>query len=348
MITDKDTEAKNQEQKSKKSRSNNVSPSPPKTVAGTTSITFTTEEKLNDNENHQHDQIEDHISQSRQLLQIDKAATNNDSNWIADEGTEESAAHKQHTKGIVSPQPNDVLCGRGAGVNQHPGNVSYRLAIQSQKINYLQSIPMEKKRIIQSIVENVKGRFLKADPKTELWDCITLEQAKKKTGQALREDAPKIKRNFNHHIGSELNQTRPYKMNYLERIAEEGNEHPSRDHASFPPDPLLNYQPSVCSPPEHFIQPLHQPLFQATRPQNCDNTTGVAAILLQQMHDQQVNINTVSVPARNQQCTHHTTRIRQPNTESFSCPVNNDHTAPESKMSHGFTEGRPMKKQKKS
>mmetsp|Transcript_5250 Transcript_5250/g.7777 ORF Transcript_5250/g.7777 Transcript_5250/m.7777 type:complete len:333 (-) Transcript_5250:112-1110(-) len=98
--------------------------------------------------------------------------------------------------GMVKPMNNDILSGRGAGVNLHPGNIFFRSLIQSGKAAYIAADPGEKKRIIKHIVEVAfkHGRFLKQDPKTNLWTPITIDEAKKKTGQALRENAPAIKK----------------------------------------------------------------------------------------------------------------------------------------------------------
>jgi len=105
----------------------------------------------------------------------------------------------QQTIGIITPHPHDVLSGRGAGVNHHPGNAHYRNLVKNYKMEYFRSPAPAKKQIIQVIVDkivgkNPPGRFIRTDPKTELWECIPIEQAKKKTGQALREDAAKLKK----------------------------------------------------------------------------------------------------------------------------------------------------------
>merc|ERR1712038_763112 len=101
--------------------------------------------------------------------------------------------------GIVKPMDDDILSGRGAGVNLHPGNQFFRSIIQQNKQSYIEGDPGEKKRIIKKIVETVTkhGRFLKQDPKTELWQPITIDEVRKKTGQALRENAPAIKKQRN-------------------------------------------------------------------------------------------------------------------------------------------------------
>jgi len=97
---------------------------------------------------------------------------------------------------VVKPKENDILSGRGTGVNLHPGNVFFRQLIQSKKALYVKSDPGTKKRIIRDIVElaTQHGRFLKQDPETELWVAISGEEVKKKTGQALRENAPAMKK----------------------------------------------------------------------------------------------------------------------------------------------------------
>lgn len=99
---------------------------------------------------------------------------------------------------IANPHANDVIGGRGAAIQSHPGNEYYRLLIRSQKIEYVNSKPPSKKLIIHEIVQAITtqsppGRFLKLDSKTEHYYPMSIHEAKKKTGQALREDAPKLK-----------------------------------------------------------------------------------------------------------------------------------------------------------
>jgi len=106
------------------------------------------------------------------------------------------------TKVIPEPHAHDILSGRGATINQHPGNEYYRQLIKSQKLNYIQSSPSAKKNIIRGIVlavtklQSPPGRFLKrnGDNGGGAYEDIGIEEAKKKTGQALREDAPKIRK----------------------------------------------------------------------------------------------------------------------------------------------------------
>ena len=101
---------------------------------------------------------------------------------------------------IITPHPHDVLSGRGNGANQHPGNIFFRDCIHEYKPYYISTAgPTEKKLIIKRIIEiiqqrNPPGRFLKQNNETDLWDCLDMDQILKKTGQALREKPPELKK----------------------------------------------------------------------------------------------------------------------------------------------------------
>jgi hypothetical protein len=101
---------------------------------------------------------------------------------------------------IADPNENDVLCGRGGRINSHAGNVQFRDTIHSKKKEYLapSTKKLEKAHIAAGIVNDIRtmdppGRFLKEDKGTGLWFDIGDAKAIKKTGQALREDAPDIR-----------------------------------------------------------------------------------------------------------------------------------------------------------
>mmetsp|Transcript_3938 Transcript_3938/g.6994 ORF Transcript_3938/g.6994 Transcript_3938/m.6994 type:complete len:354 (+) Transcript_3938:1021-2082(+) len=101
---------------------------------------------------------------------------------------------------IQDPNENDVLCGRGGRINSHAGNVQFRDIINSKKKEYLAPTTkkLEKAHIAAAIVNDIRsmnppGRFLKEDRGTGLWFDIGDAKAIKKTGQALREDAPEIR-----------------------------------------------------------------------------------------------------------------------------------------------------------
>lgn len=107
---------------------------------------------------------------------------------------------------IRNPGPSDVLCGRGGGINAHPGNVAFRELVQEKKERYnLAANKQEKAEISQDIVDHVKkrgGRFLHKDdtrpfsaniPTSGWWIEIDDIKAIAKTSQALREGAPRIR-----------------------------------------------------------------------------------------------------------------------------------------------------------
>jgi len=101
---------------------------------------------------------------------------------------------------IADPNVNDVLCGRGGRINSHAGNVQFRDIIHSKKKAYLAPTTkkLEKAHIAAGIVNDIRtmnppGRFLKEEKGTLMWYDIGDAKAIKKTGQALREDAPDIR-----------------------------------------------------------------------------------------------------------------------------------------------------------
>lgn len=78
--------------------------------------------------------------------------------------------------GISKPTPNDVLCGRGGGSQNHIGNKEYRAVIAANKRQYIGLPRKLKSLLVESIVNAVRlqsppGRFLEKDNKG-LWADI--------------------------------------------------------------------------------------------------------------------------------------------------------------------------------
>ena len=74
----------------------------------------------------------------------------------------------------TQPTISDVLCGRGAATNNHPGNLRFRALISLHQDQYLAAQNGEKAEISRSVVRALRqfdppGRFLKKDPPTGLW-----------------------------------------------------------------------------------------------------------------------------------------------------------------------------------
>jgi hypothetical protein len=100
----------------------------------------------------------------------------------------------------------DVLAGRGNRINNHVGNFMFRELVKPFKLLYLQqkstikSRKHIKGRMCAVLVNYVRtnfcpqGRFLERDPNTpNMWVEIGDEKARRKAGQALREDATEIR-----------------------------------------------------------------------------------------------------------------------------------------------------------
>jgi len=117
---------------------------------------------------------------------------------------------------IADPNVNDVLCGRGGRINSHAGNVQFRDIIHSKKKEYLAPTTkkLEKAHIAAGIVNDIRtmnppGRFLKEEKGTGMWYDIGDAKAIKKTGQALREDAPDIRPAIDVEGGSSGDEKKP-------------------------------------------------------------------------------------------------------------------------------------------
>lgn len=107
---------------------------------------------------------------------------------------------------IRTPTPQDVLSGRGGGINSHKGNKAFREWVNQRKEEYnLAQNKKEKIAVAMQVVRQVQqqvpasGRFLQKDPTVaggsggHWWVEIDEAKALAKTTQALREGAPKIR-----------------------------------------------------------------------------------------------------------------------------------------------------------
>jgi len=97
----------------------------------------------------------------------------------------------------TSPSDIDVLCGRGAGVNNHPGNKTYRKLINANKELYAATSFSKKTKLqislsIVATIRHLGGRFLQRDTKNNKngvvwWVDIGDKKAVSKTSQGLRD-----------------------------------------------------------------------------------------------------------------------------------------------------------------
>jgi len=86
--------------------------------------------------------------------------------------------------------PHDVLCGRGGLTNHNPGNIAFRVIVNSYREPYLKAKKLEKSVIAHNIIAAVKkqgGRFLMRSKDGVGWTEVPEKKAQQKTSQALRE-----------------------------------------------------------------------------------------------------------------------------------------------------------------
>ncbi|KAG7338602.1 hypothetical protein IV203_029776 [Nitzschia inconspicua] len=86
----------------------------------------------------------------------------------------------------------DVLCGRGGESNNYVGNKKYRIVIKEKKVEYRKIDPKHRKQktaFVRDVVQHINqcgGRFIDVDDLGRRY-VVTMEKARKKTSQALRE-----------------------------------------------------------------------------------------------------------------------------------------------------------------
>merc|ERR1712232_190373 len=103
---------------------------------------------------------------------------------------------------ITSPDHTDVLLGRGAGVNKHPGNKYFRDIVKQYQDDYLVAKNNYEKyltsmEILKSIRNlNPPGRFVLQDSSSRLWNDVGDDRARRKISQALRENATELRKSF--------------------------------------------------------------------------------------------------------------------------------------------------------
>lgn len=105
---------------------------------------------------------------------------------------------------VETPQPADVLFGRGSGPNDHEGNILFRSLVKERKAEYMATNHRQTKaEIAQDIVNHIRsrnGNFLKkAEPKdlkrlglsedSEVWCRVDEKTILEKAKQALRQKA---------------------------------------------------------------------------------------------------------------------------------------------------------------
>jgi hypothetical protein len=90
------------------------------------------------------------------------------------------------------PLPRDVVCGRGKGSYNRPGNVAFRKVIRMYIKDYMSArTKFEKTTVLNAVIDRLhteeQARFLKFNSRTKQWFEITDDQAREKVGHTMRE-----------------------------------------------------------------------------------------------------------------------------------------------------------------
>ena len=102
-----------------------------------------------------------------------------------------SVANATDSFGSLVPTALDILLGRGGKSNNHVGNQRYLKEVDKLKKCYRNASKTNKTDWSQCLVDTVRsygGRFLKYDKEAKIWYEVPNKVARKKSGQALRED----------------------------------------------------------------------------------------------------------------------------------------------------------------
>lgn len=90
------------------------------------------------------------------------------------------------------PGPFDVICSQGRTAKSHSGNIFFHMIIKKSAKEYANAIEKRvKSKIVRNIIETIEskspdGGFVKKDS-DGMWRVVTLEQAREKVSQSLRD-----------------------------------------------------------------------------------------------------------------------------------------------------------------
>merc|ERR1711933_500875 len=111
-----------------------------------------------------------------------------------------SNANNNVTSLHVIPTENDVLLGRGGKSNNHIGNQRYLKEVERMKSFYRNACKNDKTDWAQRLVNRVHsygGRFVKYSTEDSVWYEVSNKVARKKAGQAMRENNTAFARSRN-------------------------------------------------------------------------------------------------------------------------------------------------------
>ena len=99
---------------------------------------------------------------------------------------------------IAAPGPNDVLMGRGGGINNRVGNIKFREMVRQHKLRYLAAKKVDKPKVAVDVVRmwrslSPPGRFIEPTRGTKYYHDVGDRKAQLKASQCLRERTPEVK-----------------------------------------------------------------------------------------------------------------------------------------------------------
>jgi len=118
--------------------------------------------------------------------------------------TEENNYEHWPLNDIKVPGHHDVMCGRGGGTNNHPGNIKFRQLVNQHKLRYIAATKVDKPKVARDVVhiwraQEPPGRFLTkssattaSKSKEKIWHDVGDQKAREKASQCLRERTPDV------------------------------------------------------------------------------------------------------------------------------------------------------------
>ncbi|GKY94838.1 hypothetical protein MPSEU_000449000 [Mayamaea pseudoterrestris] len=99
---------------------------------------------------------------------------------------------RKHASHPREPLPNDVVCGRGKGSYNCPGNRKFRAVVKKYMHQYVTAkTKVDKSTVLQAVLNSfvsaTNGRFVKYDKSLQTYVEIPLHEAREKVGHAMRE-----------------------------------------------------------------------------------------------------------------------------------------------------------------
>lgn len=134
-----------------------------------------------------------------------------------------------------SPSCFDVICGRGKGSYNRPGNKRFRSIVASYVERYLASKTKDDKSMILALIieriheqNNRNAHFLKYDSECMVWRKMSTEEAREKVGHAMREaislrERLPIKRDKQFHLMIKQNDLRTLQKNIFNELRRQLN-----------------------------------------------------------------------------------------------------------------------------